>query len=214
MASFTYMRRATHKPEGIEETSARPLLLRVGSGSLAGGISFLIWAYLDSPDTTGFARAVVDLLSFTTPVLFLSGSIELYSRCGGRAGWIAKAGIVLVCIGSAWGATAGIEHITSSDTAANVLAWLWTHLPFWWPDWLFTGLAMVSIATVGTLRGLGATSLATSVFGLIYLLTDTHATFEARASHIGAGVLLGLGWVALGILLYRGEPQRAENVGP
>ena len=53
--------------------------------------------------------------------------------------------------------------------------------------------------------------LATGMFGWGYYLTDTGAVFEARAPHVGFGLLFSLGWVTLGIGLWaRGTARTRE----
>jgi hypothetical protein len=60
------------------------------------------------------------------------------------------------------------------------------------------------------LRVLGSLLLAMGSFGLAYHFTDSGAIFEARLVHVGLGALFSLGWVAVGLALWkkdRSQPQ-------
>jgi hypothetical protein len=81
-----------------------------------------------------------------------------------------------------------------------------------WTLTLFVGLLFVGLALVGTrtLRVLGSLLLAMGSFGLAYHFTDSGAIFEARLVHVGLGALFSLGWVAVGLVLWkkdRSQPQ-------
>ena len=81
-----------------------------------------------------------------------------------------------------------------------------------WTLTLFVGLLFVGLALVGTrtLRVLGSLLLAMGSFGLAYRFTDSGAIFEARLVHVGLGALFSLGWVAVGLALWkkdRSQPQ-------
>ena len=74
------------------------------------------------------------------------------------------------------------------------------------------GLTLMGIVTLrsGSSHRPGALAPAMGAFGWIYALTDTGAVLEVRSVHTVFGLLSGLGWVPLGVLL-KARSRRARR---
>jgi hypothetical protein len=83
-----------------------------------------------------------------------------------------------------------------------------------WTLTLFVGLLLVGLALVGTgtSRGLGALLLAMGSFGWAYRFTDNGGLFEARLLHVGFGTLFSLGWVAVGLALWKKDHNQLRTM--
>jgi hypothetical protein len=172
-------------------------------------VLFVVWGYIDRPNIPETLKAVIDVLAFVVPTLFLAAEVGLCVLLRSRLGMIGWMGMALAVYAWGWsvvGAIVGEE---------------W---PDYLPSWLLfmlTGLTLMGVATVrsGWSRGTGAVVLATGVFGWVYNLTDSGAVLEARSVHIGFGLLFSLGWVVLGWGSWRralSEPpdrRQAANFG-
>jgi hypothetical protein len=84
-----------------------------------------------------------------------------------------------------------------------------------WTLTLFVGLLFVGVALLrtGTSRVLGSLLVAMGSFGLAYRLTDSGAIFEARLLHVGLGALFSLGWVAVGVALWKKDSSEPQDHG-
>jgi hypothetical protein len=174
-------------------------------------VLFVAWGYIDRPNIPENLMALIRVLAFVVPALFLAAvsgfSVLQRSRLGGL-GWI---GMALAVYGLGWGV------VTAIVGGASV----WTYfaqrgLSHYLHDWvllLLIGLTLMGIATVrsGPPRGTGALVLATGMFGWVYYLTETGVVLEARSVHIGFGLLFSLGWVALGVRLLAAGTRRAQS---
>jgi hypothetical protein len=173
------------------------------------GVLFLVWGYVDRPHIPPYLGAVVHFLSSIVPALFLGRVAGLAILCSRQVGVLGWAGLGLAFCGSVWGVVSGVASRAPLYTyMAN------EGVPTYLVDWLvpmLLGLTLVGVAAVGmrALRGLGAWLLATGAFGWVYHFTDSGAVLEARPVHIGFGLLFSLGWVALGLALWRGGGRQA-----
>ena len=182
-----------------------------GVASALGGVLFVVWGYTDRPSTSENPGAVVQLMAFVVPALFLAGVIGLCALWGRRLGMLGCLGVVLAVYGSSWGVVTGMVGSKSVWTYFAQREW-----PHYLSDWLLlmlTGLALIGTATVRKRAslGTGALALALGAFGWIYDLTDTGAVLEVRSVHIGFGLLFGLVWVALGVGLYSAGSRPAPR---
>ena len=117
---------------------------------------------------SGYASALVSVLSVAIPVLFLGGLLGLRSQVLLWAGssFTSAAGFVLGCLGVVIGVihAAGLEQTLLGSTGIG--GW-------WWAP-LLAGLALMGLSTllkVG-LRPLAASVLASAALGWVSLLTD------------------------------------------
>ena len=85
------------------ETSGRTALTRVrlgGSAAVLAGLSYGAAGYLDKPGVSGYASALVYVLSVATPTLFLGGLLGLHSRLllGAGSSFTRGVGFLLGCL--------------------------------------------------------------------------------------------------------------------
>ena len=176
-------------------------------GSVLGGVLFVAWGYIDRPNISENLRIATHVLAFAVPTLFLVGVVGILALCGGRVGVFGWAGMVLALYGSGLPVVANIAHV-------EPLLYRYFVERGWPPsliEWLAvmdTGLILVGIAAIGmrTLRELGTLAFAIGMFGWGYDLTDSAGVaLEAapRLVHVGFGLLFSLGWVMLGLGLWR-----------
>jgi hypothetical protein len=164
-------------------------------------VLFVVWGYIDRPNIPENLKAVIHVLAFVVPTLFLAAVVGLSVLWRSRLGMLGWMGMALAVYAWGWsvvGAIVGEE---------------WPH---YLPTWLFfmlTGLTLMGVATVRSewSRGGGALVLATGAFGWVYNLTDPGAVLEARSVHIGFGLLFSLGWVVLGLGLLAAGTKRAPR---
>ena len=190
------------------------LLLRTGAlGSIAGGLLFAVWGYLHQDNAPLYFNTIVHILAGIVPVLFMVGLATLWIRSAGRATRLVHTGIIVAFIGSTLGVVRSLVDIAvPSFYPHNALSGRVLIMLDVWTLTLFVGLLFVGVALVGTrtLRVLGSLLLAMGSFGLAYHFTDSGAIFEARLVHVGLGALFSLGWVAVGLALWkkdRSQPQ-------
>jgi hypothetical protein len=190
------------------------LLLRTGAlGSIAGGLLFAVWGYLHQDNAPLYFNTIAHILAGIVPVLFLVGLATLWIRSAGRATRLVHTGIIVAFIGSTLGVVRSLVDIAvPSFYPHNALSGRVLIMLDVWTLTLFVGLLFVGVALVGTrtLRVLGSLLLAMGSFGLAYHFTDSGAIFEARLVHVGLGALFSLGWVAVGLALWkkdRSQPQ-------
>ena len=182
-----------------------------GVGAVLAGILFLVWGYVDKPHISPYLDAVVNVMSFVVPALFLVGLVGFSVLHVSRIGALGRAGLIITFCGPAWGLA---EGLASAGPLHAILAEL--RLPLYLIGWLLpmlTGLTIVGIATLLTrnLRSLGGLVLAMGGFGWIYYLTDSSAILEARLVHVGFGLLFGLSWVMLGRALWEGGTRQTDE---
>jgi len=182
-------------------------------GSIAGGLLFAVWGYLHQDNAPLYFNTIAHILAGIVPVLFLVGLATLWTRSAGRATRLVHTGIIVACIGSTLGVVRSLLDIAvPSFYPHNALSGRVLIMLDVWTLTLFVGLLFVGVALVGTrtLRVLGSLLLAMGSFGLAYHFTDSGAIFEARLVHVGLGALFSLGWVAMGLALWkkdRSQPQ-------
>ena len=197
-----------------QRAARHPNVLRgCGAGAVLGGTLFVAWGYLDAPGISGGTALAVRALSFGVPGLFLAGvagagiaaSGDRGARGIGALGWV---GFALALGGSIMGVVDGVadgdparEYLTRSGWPAYMSVWL---VP------LLFGLTIVGAAAVlrRPLRGLGVAALTMGSSGWCYYLTDPGAVLEARAVHVGSGLLFGLAWVACGAWVWARGARR------
>lgn len=194
--------------------ASNPFLLRTGAlGSMAGGLLFAVWGYLHQDNAPLYFNTIVHILAGIVPLLFMVGLATLWIRSAGRATRLGHTGIIVAFIGSTLGVVRSLLDIAvPSFYPHNALSGRVLIMLDVWTLTLFVGLLFVGVALVGTrtLRVLGSLLLAMGSFGLAYRFTDSGAIFEARLVHVGLGALFSLGWVAMGLALWkkdRSQPQ-------
>src|SRR5215217_3997525 len=70
------------------------LLRWCGFAGLLGGVLFVVWGYIDRPNIPENLKAVIHLLAFVVPTLFLAavfGLSVLWQRRLGMLGWMGMA---------------------------------------------------------------------------------------------------------------------------
>jgi hypothetical protein len=159
-----------------------------------GGVLFVVWGYIDGPNIPGNLLAVIHVLAFVVPTLFLASVVGLSVLWRSRLGMLGWLGMALAVYAWGW------------SVMGDLAAWLF---------FLLTSLTLMGVATVWSewSRGTGAVVLATGVFGWVYNLTDSGAVLEARSVHIGFGLLFCLGWVVLGVGLGTKRAPRPQAGG-
>jgi hypothetical protein len=164
-------------------------------------VLFVVWGYIHRPNIPETLKAVIHVLAFVVPTLFLAAVVGLFLLWGSRLGMLGWIGMVLAVY--AWGWSV-VEAIVGEDWPDYLPSWLF---------FMFTGLTLMGVATVrsGWSRGTGALVLATGVFGWVYNLTDSGAILEARSVHVGFGLLFSVGWVVLGLGLLVAGTKRAPR---
>jgi len=190
---------------------------------MAGGLLFAVWGYLHQDNAPLYFNTIAHILAGIVPVLFILAGIvpvlfmvglaTLWTRCAGRATRLVHTGIIVAFIGSTLGVVRSLLDIAvPSFYPHNALSGRVLIVLDVWTLTLFVGLLFLGVALVGTrtLRVLGSLLLAMGSFGLAYHFTDSGAIFEARLVHVGLGALFSLGWVAVGLALWkkdRSQPQ-------
>jgi hypothetical protein len=175
-----------------------------GLAAVLGGVLFVVWGYLDTPGVSGGLKLAVRMLSFVVPGLFLAGEAGLgvlAVRRIGVLGWVGWTGLAIALVGAALGVVDGIAE--GDPVRALFVRRGWPLYLTVWLVPLLTGFAIMGVATVLSkpLRTLGMVALAVGLCGWGYYLTDSEAVFEARAIHVGCGLLFGSAWVAWGVAL-------------
>ncbi len=162
----------------------------------------MVWGYIDRPNIPETLKAVIHVLAFVVPTLFLVAVVGLSVLLRSRLGMLGWMGMALAVYAWGW------------SVVGEIVGEEW---PEYLPGWLLfmlTGLTLmgVAIARSGWSRGTGAAVvLATGVFGWIYNLTDSGAVLEARSVHVGFGLLFSLGWVVLGGVLLAAGTKRSPR---
>jgi hypothetical protein len=186
-----------------------PILLRwCGFASLLGGVLFVVWGYIDRPNIPWNLLAVIHLLAFVVPTLFLAAVVGLCVLWRSRLGMLGWMGMALAVY--AWGWSVVSVIVGGEAVWAYFAQREWPHYLASWLLFMLSGLTLMGVATVrsGWSRRTGAVVLATGVFGWVYNLTDSGAVLEARSVHVGFGLLFSVGWVVLGVgLLAAGTKQ-------
>lgn len=184
---------------------------------MSAGVLFLAWGYLHAPDVQETAETAAELLSFVAPMSFAIAMLGVYAWYEAVQEPLGKTGLILILIGTLWGALLGLLSIASEGAAAVVSHWQWEHIPLvGWDSTFFSGLTLVGItaARKRRSRGLGVLLLLIAASGWAYYFTDSGAVFEARPVHVGFGLLFAVGWVVLGIALRLGEARQAKGPFP
>jgi hypothetical protein len=183
-----------------------------GAGAVLAGVLFVVWGYVDRPDVPEGLRIVVNILSSVVPMLFFVVVLGPAVSCTNRRRPLKSTGPVLCLVGSTWGVVGSIANLHPLYAyLAGISGW-----PRYLFDWLLLlqiGLALTGIATVSTrsLRWLGILLLSIGVFGWGYTFTDTGVILEARAVHVGCGLLFSLGWVVLGMRCWVAGASSSDN---
>jgi hypothetical protein len=174
-------------------------------------VLFVVWGYIDRPNIPENLIAVIRVLAFVVPTLFLATVVGLCVLRRSRLGMLGWMGMALAVY--AWGCSVAGAIVGGEAVWAYFAQKEWPHYLASWFLFMLTGLTLVGIATVRSRwsRGTGAVVLATGVFGWVYELTDSGAVFEARSVHIGFGLLFSLGWVVLGVGLLAAGTKRTPR---
>jgi len=185
------------------ETSGRTALTRVrlgGSAAVLAGLSYGAAGYLDKPGVSGYASALVYVLSVATPTLFLGGLLGLHSRLllGAERSFTSGAGFLLGCLGTMLGVidAAGLEQ-----TFLGL-----TRIGSWWWALLFASLTLMGLATLlkEGLRPLGSMVLVSGAVGWVSLLTDpafSGVLVPIRPLHVAFAAVFCLSSVAWGSMV-------------
>jgi hypothetical protein len=168
-------------------------------------VLFVAWGYADGPEISEGLASVVRVLAFVVPALFLVvmvGLCLLWRSGLGKIGWlvVALAGYALSwsIVGARFGGEAVWVYFAQRG---------WPHFMSSWLLFILVGLSILGVWALrsGTTRpGVpGPLVLATGGFGWIYHVTNSGAVLEAHYwTHVGFGVMFGLGWLALGVGLF------------
>ena len=173
-----------------------------------GGVLFVVWGYIDRPNIPETLKALIHLLAFVVPTLFLAAVVGLSVLWRSRLGMLGWMGMALaVC---AWGWSVVRAIVGGTAVWAYFAQREWPHFLASWLLFMLTGLTLMGVATVrsGGSRGTGTVVLATGVFGWVYNLTDSGAVLEAHSVHVGFGLLFSVGWVVLGVGLLAAGTKR------
>lgn len=213
------MQSTTAKPEDPMRAS-NPLLLlllRTGPlGTMAGGLLFALWGYLHQDNAPLYFNIIAHILAGIVPVLFMVGLATLWIRCAGRATRVMHTAIIVAFIGSGLGVVRSLLDIAVPTLYPhNALSGRLLIVLDVWTLTLFVGLLFVGVALLGsrTSRVVGSLLLAMGSLGLAYRFTDSGAIFEARLLHVGFGALFSLGWVAVGVALWKKDSREPQDHG-
>ncbi len=139
-----------------------PLIRGGGAAAVLAGLSYAAAGYLDQPDMSGYASALVALLSVTTPALFLGGLLGLGLLVLGRnrSVVIAPTGFLLGSLGAIW----GVIEALGLNSALGL-----SSLGGWWWALLFAGLTLMGTTTLlkKRLQRLGALVLTSGILGWV-----------------------------------------------
>src|SRR5215217_1912585 len=184
----------------VKRVPRKRLLLRwCGFAGLLGGVLFVVWGYIDRPNMPENLKAVIHVLAFVVPTLFLAAVFGLSVLWRSRLGMLGWMGMALAVYAWGWRVVSAI--VGGEAVLAYFAQREWPHYLASWSLFMLIGLTLMGVATVrsGWSRRISAVVLATGVFGWVYNLTDSGAVLEARSVHIGFGLLFSLGWVVLGV---------------
>ncbi len=148
---------------------------------------------------------LVSALSVAIPALFLGGLLGLHSRLelGARRSFARGVGVAAGCLGAMLGVI---------DARGLELSLGLTSIGSWWWALLFTGLTLMGLATLskGIFWLLGASVLASSIFGWVSLLTDpafSGVLLPVRPVHVAFAAIFCASSIAWGLMLFvRAEP--------
>ena len=174
-----------------------------GAAAILGGLSYAAAGYLDTPDISRSARAVVALLSVATPTLFLGGLLGLgLLVLGGEGSVMAATGLLLSCLGNVW----GVIHAVDLDAVDLDYALGLSGLVGWWWALLFAGLSLMGIATLPKrmLQRLGALVFTSGLLGWVSLLTDpsfSGVLVPCRPAHVVFAALFCVSTAVWGCVL-------------
>ena len=161
----------------------------------------MVWGYIDRPNIPENLKAVIHVLAFVVPTLFLAAVVGSCVLWGSRLGMLGWMGMALAVYAWGW------------SVVSAIVGEEWPHYLPGWSLFMLTGLTLMGVALVrsGCSRGTGAVVLATGVFGWVYNLTDSGAVLEARSVHVGFGLLFSVGWVVLGVVLLAAGTKRSPR---
>jgi len=183
------------------------LLRGCGAASVLGSMLFVAWGYIDKPNISANLRMVTYVLASTVPTLFLVGMVGIVVLCGGQFGVLGWTGTALACYGSGLAAIANVVRVAPL-LYGYFLEQGWPPSLIEWLAVMDTGLILVGLAILRTrrLRVLGAIAFVIGATGWAYDLTDSAGValqVAPRFVHVGFGLLFSLGWVVLGLVLWR-----------
>jgi hypothetical protein len=202
------MRRTSPQCQG--HPTARSRLLRWGGlAACLAGVLFVVWGYVHRESAPVYFDAASKVLAVVVPALFTLGLAALYARCAGRTPRLGETSIILGFIGSTLGVAEGLMGIgpwSALDTVRDIQFELWVWMPT-----LFGGVVLTGVAVVGAIRRLGMLLLAIGLFGWGYYFADSGGILEERTVHLACGALFSLGWVALGLALWKGGVRQIKG---
>ncbi|MDQ4127424.1 MAG: hypothetical protein M3151_05675 [Actinomycetota bacterium] len=182
-------------------------------GGLAAAMGGALWAakaFYDRNDAPPWPTDATDTLFLVVPLLFLVGLVGLYARCRGRLReWetissVASAVAVVGLLGSAFGYLSTVLEVGPA----------WRPEISWWVyffGFFLMNLGLVflgnSILQTGLLSRLSVLPLLTGALGILLVpLGEASSSLPAFFyPTLTLWVLYGLGWIALGCVLYSGE---------
>ena len=184
-----------------------------GAAAAMAGLAYGAAGYLDRPGMSGYAGALVSVLSAVFPVLLLGGLLGLRYRLllAGTRSFTGGMGFVLGCLGAMLGVVAGFGSVLPFFGLLPIIG-------HWWWAPLFAGLTLMGLSALPSevQRRLGALVLASGVLGWVSLLTDAAfpgALMPVRPVHIALAAAFCLSCVLWGGMLLVGthRPQRPNS---
>lgn len=184
-----------------------------GAAAAFAGLSYGAAGYVDSPGASGYAYALVSVLSVTTPTLFLVGLVGLRSglNLGARRSYAREAGFASGCLGTILGVAVGV---TQGRTFLGPM-----EIGSWWWALLFVGLALMGLSAFQkeVQRLLAASVLVSSALGWVSLLADPAfpgVLVPMRPVHVAFAALFCLSCLVWGGVLYRVAPHGLTRPEP
>ena len=184
----------------------RTTLTRVrwgGAAAVLAGLSYGAAGLLDRPGISGYAAALVSVLSIAIPAMFLGALLGLHSRIllGAGSSFTGGAGFLLGCLGAMLGVSdaVGLEQTFLGPT----------RIGSWWWALLLAGLTLMGLAALPKrgLWSLGVSVLVSATLGWVSLLTDTAfpgVLVAMRPVHVVFAGLFCLSSVVGGWMLFVG----------
>lgn len=177
-----------------------------GTAAILAGLCYGAAGYLDSPGISGYAGALVSVLSGIFPALFLGGLLGLHARLPDatqQTDFASSAGIVGFVFGC-FGAVLGIAGALGFEGTATTY--------FWWVL-LLAGLTLMGLAASlrGGLRLLGAVVSISGALGWVSLLTDpafSSVLVPMRPVHVAFAAAFCLSSVVWGAVLMMPRENR------
>ena len=188
-----------------------------GPASILAGALFAAKTVYDRNDAPPWPTDITDTLVFLVPLLWLVGLAGLYARSQERAGRLGRIGLGLALIGT------GMAVVGSVSMSIFALDALWVVFAFGLLA-QFAGLVLGGIG-IWRVKVMGKASALPLIIGMLGLLMvfanpdDPNVSGDIagllRLARLASALMIGIGWIALGYLLWSerdGAAVRAEPV--